>query len=121
MTKDPERRDPKLYLQEIIEYIDDIKEITNGLTYEKFIHQKINMHALKDVLRDIAEAVWAISKNKKVRELFYHYHIPYDKLCGMRHELTHEYFSADWPSIWNTATTDLPRLQPQFKKILDAL
>jgi uncharacterized protein with HEPN domain len=49
MTKDPERRDPKLYLKEIIEYIDDIKEITKGLTYETFIQQKINMHALKDV------------------------------------------------------------------------
>jgi uncharacterized protein with HEPN domain len=64
MTKDPERRDPKLYLKEIIEYIDDIKEITKGLTYETFIQQKINMHALKDVLRDIAEAVWAISRWK---------------------------------------------------------
>ncbi len=121
MTENHEPRDPKLYLKEIIEYIDDIKDITQGLTYETFLQHKINMHALKDVLRDIAEAVWAISKNKRVRDLFYHYHIPYEKLCGMRHELTHEYFSANWPSIWNTAINDLPRLQPQFKKILDDL
>jgi uncharacterized protein with HEPN domain len=121
MTKNLEHRDPKLYVKEIIEYIDDLKEITFGLTFESFIQQKIRMHALKDVLRDIAEAVWAVSKNKKVKELFYYYHIPYEKLCGMRHELTHEYFSADWPSIWNTAITDLPHLQEQFKKILNEL
>lgn len=121
MKEDFERRDPKLYLKEIIDNIDDIKEITQGLRYETFLHHKIYMHALKDVLRDISEAVRVISKNKKVKELFYYYHIPYQQLCGMRHELTHEYFSADWPSVWNTAINDLPRLQTQFKKIIDDL
>jgi hypothetical protein len=29
LTKDPERRDPKLYLNEIVDYIDDIKDITS--------------------------------------------------------------------------------------------
>ncbi len=120
MTKSAQR-DPKLYLREIIDYIDDIKEVTQDLTYENFLQHKINMHALKDLLRDIAEAVWIISKNKKVKELFYYYHIPYEKLCWMRNELTHEYFSANWPSIWTTATNDLPKLQTQFKKILNDL
>jgi len=85
------------------------------------MQRKINMHALKDVLRDIAEAVWVVSKNRQVKDLFYYYNVPYEKLCGMRHELTHEYFSADWSSMWSTAVTDLPKLQPQFKKILDTI
>jgi uncharacterized protein with HEPN domain len=76
---------------------------------------------LKDILRDIAEAVWVISKNKKVKDLFYHYRIPYEKLCIMRHELTHEYFSADWPNIWKTAIIDLPPLRSKFEKILEDL
>ena len=45
MTKAPERRDPKLYLNEVIDYIDDIKDITRGLTYETFLQHKINTHA----------------------------------------------------------------------------
>jgi uncharacterized protein with HEPN domain len=80
------------------------------------------LHAcIENLLRDIAEAVWAVSKNRKVKELFYHYHIPYLKLSNMQHELTHEYFSADWSSIWITGITDLPALQSQFKKILEDL
>jgi uncharacterized protein with HEPN domain len=117
----PKQRDPKLYIKEILEYIDDLKDITDDLTYKAFLDRKINLHAVKDILRDIAEAVWAVSKNKRVRDLFYTYHIPYQKLCGMRHELTHEYFSADWPSIWQTAKNDLPNLQIQFKKVLQDL
>jgi uncharacterized protein with HEPN domain len=116
-----EGRDPKLYLRDILEYIDDIKEITEGLTCETFLQRKVNMHALKDVLRDVSEAVWAVSKNKRVKELFYYHHVPFKKLSGMRHELTHEYFSADWPSIWDTATNELPRLRSQFAKILNEL
>ena len=115
------QRDPKLYLKEIVDYINELKDITEGLTCETFMQDKVNMHALKDILRDIAEAIWAVSKNRKVRSLFYHYRIPYDKLSNMRHELTHEYFSADWPSIWRTATIDLPNLKSQFKKVLDEL
>jgi uncharacterized protein with HEPN domain len=98
--------------------IDDLKEITDGLTCETFLQRRVNMHALKDVLRDISEAVWAVSKNKRVKELFYYYHIPFDKLSLMRHELTHEYFSVNWPSLWNTATNELPTLQNQFSKVL---
>jgi uncharacterized protein with HEPN domain len=39
----------------------------------------------------------------------------------MRHELTHEYFSANWSSMWSTATTDLPNLKAQFQRILAEL
>jgi uncharacterized protein with HEPN domain len=114
----PLGRDPKLYLKEIIGYIDELSEITKGLTYETFLKQKLVMHAVKDLLRDIAEAVWAISKTKQIRDLFYHYHIPYEKITNLRHDLTHEYFSADWFLIWSTAVNELPLLQPQFRKIL---
>jgi len=69
----------------------------------------------------IGEAVWAVSQNKQESDLFYTYHIHHQKLCEMRHELTHEYFSADWPSIWQTAKNDLPNLQMQFKKVLPDL
>ena len=83
MTKVHERRDPKLYLKEIIEYIDDIKDITQGLTYETFLQHKINMHALKDVLRDIAEAVWKYQRIKSKRPIL---PLPHPLRKTMRHE-----------------------------------
>jgi hypothetical protein len=46
VTRNHEWRDSRLYLKEIITYIDDIKDITEGLTYETFLQRKVNMHAL---------------------------------------------------------------------------
>jgi uncharacterized protein with HEPN domain len=45
MTKNADFRDPRLYLKEIINYIDDLKDITDNLTYKTFMQRKINRHA----------------------------------------------------------------------------
>jgi uncharacterized protein with HEPN domain len=121
MKRDRLERSPQLYLSEIISYIEIIESITKGLTYETFIKDVRNIYSVDDLIRNIGEAVRVLSKHKKVKQLFYSHRIPYIDLSDMRTDLTHEYFSMNTKSIWETATQTLPKLKPQFEKILNKL
>jgi uncharacterized protein with HEPN domain len=46
---------------------------------------------------------------------------PYARLSVIRTDLTHEYFSVDIELLWFTAKDILPKLKPQFKKVLGEL
>ena len=121
MKRDRLNRSPQLYLSEIISYIDIIESITKGLTYETFMKDVRNIYAVDDLIRNIGEAVRVLAKHRRVKQLLYRYHIPYTDLADMRTDLTHEYFSMNTKSIWQTATQTLPKLKPQFKKVLNNL
>ena len=121
MKRDSLERSPRLYLSEIVSYIEIIESITRGLTYETFMKDVRNVYSVDDLLRNIGEAVRVLSKHGKVKQLFYCYRIPYADLSDMRTDLTHEYFSMNTKSIWETATKTLPKLKPQFEKVLNEL
>lgn len=121
MKRDRLERSPMLYLSEIISYIEIIESITKGLTYETFMKDVRNIYSVDDLIRNIGEAVRVLTKHRKVKQLFYRYHIPYTDLADMRTDLTHEYFSMNTKSLWQTATQTLPKLKPQFKKVLNDL
>jgi uncharacterized protein with HEPN domain len=80
-----------------------------------------NIYAVDDLIRNIGEAVRVFTKHRKVKQLFYTYRIPYTDLADMRTDLTHEYFSMNTQSIWQTATQTLPKLKLRFKKVLNDL
>lgn len=108
MKRDHLERSPTLYLSEIISYIDIIESITKGLTYETFIKDVRNIYSVDALTRNIGEAVRVLTKHGKVKQLLYRYHIPYVDLADMRTDLTHEYFSMNTKSLWQTATQTLP-------------
>jgi uncharacterized protein with HEPN domain len=57
MKKDRLERSPRLYLSEIVSYIEIIESITKGLTYETFMKDVRNVYSVDDLLRNIGEAV----------------------------------------------------------------
>ena len=114
-------RSPQLYLSEIIFYIDKIEAFTKGLTREEFFKDEVRIYAVDDLIRNIGEAVRVLAKHRQVKSLFYTYRIPYDDLSDLRTNFTHEYFSTDRELLWATAKTVLPKLKPQFKKVLEEI
>ncbi len=117
MNKDHLERSPKLYLQEIVDFIDKVQEYTKDLTFEKFAKDNKTIDAVDSNIRKIGEAVRVLAKRKALKELFYRFHIPYADLSDMRTDLTHEYFIVNVDSIWKTVQTVIA-LKPQFKKVL---
>ena len=91
------------------------------MTYDLFAKDRRTIDAVDANIRNIGEAVRVLSKHARIKQLFYRFRIPYADLSDMRTDLTHEYFSINPKVVWDTATKDLPRLKPQFKKVLEAL
>jgi uncharacterized protein with HEPN domain len=120
VKRDNLERSPKIYLSEIIEFIDKIEKYTKGMSYDDFSKESRTVDAVDANLRNVGEAVRVLSKHRRVKELFYRFHIPYIDLSDMRTDLTHEYFSMNPKSIWKTTST-LIALKPQFKKVLEEL
>lgn len=49
-----------------------------------------------------------------------HPDVPWRRIVDFRNVLVHAYFQFDWPTIWNAATIDAPRLREQVNAILAA-
>jgi uncharacterized protein with HEPN domain len=91
------------------------------LTKEEFLKDEVKVYAVDDLMRNIGEAVRVLAKHRQIKNLFYVYHIPYARLADVRTDLTHEYFSVDTELLWFTAKDILPKLKPQFNKVLGEL
>lgn len=125
MKKDHLERNPKLYLNEILneilDFINKIKDTySKGMSYDDFAKDSRTIDAVDANERNIGEAVSVLAKHRITKELFYRFDIPYTDLSDMRTDLTHEYFIINLASIWKTAQT-LITLKPQFKKVLDEI
>lgn len=120
MKRNHIERSPKLYLSEILDFIDKIETYTKGMPYDDFAKDARTIDAVDANVRNIGEAVRVLAKHRTVKELFYRFHIPYVDLSDMRTDLTHEYFTINPKSIWKTAQT-LITLKPQFKKVQEQL
>jgi uncharacterized protein with HEPN domain len=114
-------RDPKLYVKEIIEHTGYIQEYTKGFTYEQFLKDRKTIDAVDKNLEIIGEALNKLAKRNDIRLKLYYYPINWKMLKDFRNSLSHEYFSRDLTDIWQTATTMLPALKPQFQKLLEEL
>ena len=117
MSRDNSERSPKLYLLEILDFIDKVEAYTRGMSYETFTRDSRTVDAVASNIRKIGEAVRVLAKHRAVKALFYRFRVPYQSLSDMRTDLTHEYFSVNVSSIWMTAQTVIG-LKPQFKKVL---
>ena len=80
MKRDHLERSPRIYLSEIILYIDKIETFTKGLTREQFLKDEVKIYAIDNLVRNIGEAVRVLSKHGQIKSLFYQYRIPYTRL-----------------------------------------
>lgn len=119
MKKQRDSSDYKLYLQEIVFHSKIIEEYTKGMTLDQFIHDRKTVDAVDSNLRNIGEAMNVLAKIPEIKLKFYEYRVPWQDLGSLRHFLSHEYFSRDPEIIWKNATSLLPRIIPQIKKILN--
>jgi len=61
-------RSPRLYLSEIIFYIEKIETFTKELTREEFLKDEVIVYAVDDLVRNIGEAVRVLAKHQRAKE-----------------------------------------------------
>ena len=110
-------RDQQL-VERIISYC---KEIQGTLDYfgrdeQRFYSDYIMRNALSMPLQQIGELATHVS-DAFISE---HRSIPWKQIKGMRTWFAHQYWDMSFNVIWVTLTEDIPELQKQCEKLLEA-
>lgn len=104
----------EVYLRHIRDAIHRILSYTEGGEDEFFANPMIQDAVVRN-LEIIGEAVKNLPSEVRDAEPG----IPWKQMSGMRDKLIHEYFGVDLKMVWAVVDGELPRLQKDFKKLLD--
>lgn len=110
------KKNPKTFLEHIIESIEDIEKYTKGQTKEKFSKAKMMQDAVIRKIEIIGEAV----KNLPLSFRKKHSKIDWGDIAGMRDILIHEYFGVNINVVWKTVREDIPKLKKQITELFYA-
>jgi len=107
------KRDYKLFIQDIIDSINQIQEYIKNVTEEVFMK---NIQLQDAVIRRI-EIIGEASKNipRVVKQA--NRDIPWIQISNYRNFITHSYFATSLQRIWAVAKKETPKLKESLKNI----
>jgi len=109
------KREPKLYLNDLLESIDAIVEYVKDVDEETFLSDGMMKDAVQKRLEIMGEAVKGLDAPLKRR----HPEVPWQRIAGMRDVLSHGYFGVDMSRVWEVIVRDLPVLRPQIVRVIE--
>ncbi len=96
-------------LQDMIEAIEAVEAIVEGLDEANFLEDRRSRDAVLWNLTVLGEAVRGVPADLQDA----HPEVPWARMRGLRNLLVHEYFGIDDRNVWATATRNvLPLLEP---------
>ena len=109
----PESRD-KAYLWDMLQAVDEARELCRGFTFETFERDRRTLLALERVMEVLGEAA------RRVSDEFQRAHpeIAWRKIIGLRNVLAHEYGRIDHRRLFFAATEDAATLSRLLGTIL---
>jgi uncharacterized protein with HEPN domain len=111
------KRDPSLFIDDILESIALIQQYTDSVKKKTFLKDRQMQDAVIRRLEIIGEAVKHIPVTFKKK----HTSIPWKQIAGMRDVICHEYFGVRMERVWKVIRKDLPALAIQMEEIRDAI
>jgi uncharacterized protein with HEPN domain len=107
-------RDPQLVLEQMLEAILDIEQMTASRSFETYAADRPMRRAVERCIEIVSEASRRLPQNLKDR----HEAIPWQKIAGIGNVLRHDYDAVNDPTIWHAATFDLPPLKIVVENLL---
>ena len=108
-------KEDSVYLNHILEAINNIFEDTNGFIEEQFLANRTIKQAVTRNIEVIGEAVKLVSENIRNKNP----DVPWQKIARTRDMLIHHYFDVDDKELWKIVADDLPALKTSIQKILN--
>ena len=110
-------RDPRLYLDDILEAIDKIRDYTSRMDYTAFSKDAKTQDAVIRNLEIIGEAAGRLQGAIRAESP----DIEWRKIVGLRNILIHEYFGVSLPLIWDVIQSKLDPLESSCRILLNQL
>ena len=111
------RRDPRLYLDDILEAIHKIRDYTAGMDYTAFSKDTKTQDAVIRNLEIIGEAAGRLQEPVRVASP----EIEWRKIVELRNILIHEYFGVSLPLVWDVIQSKLDPLESSCRVLLNQL
>ncbi|MGC8931654.1 MAG: DUF86 domain-containing protein [Dictyoglomus sp.] len=108
------KRDPIIFLEDILNAIGKIERYTKGVTFEDFCKNEMLIDAVIRNFEIIGEAVKSIPIEIQMK----YPDIEWKEASGFRNVLIHEYFGIDLEAIWDTINNDIPIFKDKILKVL---
>lgn len=111
------KRDPRLYIEDILQSITSIEKYIKSLKKDSFYTDELIQDGVIRRLEIIGEAVKQLPKDTMKQ----YPKVPWQKIAGLRNRLSHEYFGIILERVWNVTKKDLPNLKKIILKIKKGL
>ena len=109
------KRNNKLYIEDILDSAEAIKEFTKDLCFEDFIDDRKTYSATIREYIVIGEAISTLIDTLEKEVPTY----PWRMVKDFRNFIVHEYFGVDAQIIWDLTTQELDELVSSIKKLED--
>ena len=106
-----------LFLEHILESINDIESFIRNITKKSFFDNKEKQNAVVRSLEVIGEASKNLSLSLKEKYNL----IPWREIIGTRDKIIHHYFGVDLDIVWDIIKINLPGLKKGILKIKQEL
>jgi uncharacterized protein with HEPN domain len=108
------KRDPRLFMTDVLEAIEKIERYTAGLAFDQFEANEMVLDAVVRNLEIIGEATRYIPATLRER----YTQIEWSRVVGFRNIVIHAYFAVDVEIVWTIATQRLAELKDVLTQML---
>ena len=103
-----------LFLKDIIECVEKLKEYTKNVEYEQFKENNLSIDACVRNFEIIGEAIANLPEDLKARNV----HVPWQEVKDFRNVILHKYWVVDTEVLWDIIQTKLDALKKQVQEVL---
>lgn len=108
-------KNERIYLEQIIDCIDKVRDFTKGMNYEQFSDDQKTQSAVIMQLTLMGELAKKISSDTRSQIT-----IPWKEISGFRDRAVHDCYEIDLSIVWQTILDDLSVLRKEVKIYLSS-